>query len=207
MKTPHKPLLIALDADGVLLDYNKQFGRIWARHFGEEPVCVEPKAYHATNYWGLQAPSHDHPFWSDFDSDGWTNMPAMPGAVEACRRLVAAGHRLVCVTSMPSHRQAHRLGNLQAEGFPIHEVIATGSKTDKLANPKKEAIEELKPDWFVDDELRKLKGLSGVNCVLVDPIHPDSPNENQDDTYLAMRVTSLQEFADSLLGSQALSEG
>lgn len=194
-------LLIALDADGVLLDYNRQFGKVWGEHFGQAPVCVEPRAYHATTYWGVEAPGHDHPFWSAFDQGGWSTMPAMEGAVDACRRLVAAGHHLVCVTSMPTHREAERLANLQALGFPIERVIATGHCKDKTANPKKQAIEALGPDWFVDDELRKLKELSGVNCVLVDPVHPDSPNEGQDDSYLAMRVHDLAEFANRLLAA------
>ena len=194
-----QPLLIALDADGVLLNYNQAYGVQWAQHFGEEPVCVEPRAYHATTYWGLEAPEKGHAFWDAFDKSGWTSMPSMEGAVEACKRLVAAGHRLVCVTSMPAHRQADRLRNLQALGFPIEEVIATGSCGNRLDNPKKAAIEALKPDWFVDDELRKLKDLPGVNCVLVDPIHPDSPNEGQDDSFVTWRVHSLAEFADHLL--------
>ena len=198
--TSSAPLLIALDADGVLLDYNRQFGRVWERHFGQAPVCVEPKAYHATNYWGLTAPATGDGFWDTFDREGWTTMPAMPGAVEACRRLVAAGHRLVCVTSMPVHRQEQRLANLRAEGFPIERVIATGPCANKTANPKLEAIQALRPDWFVDDELRKLKDLPSVKCVLVDPGHPDSPNVGQDDAYLIWRVPTLQAFADRLLG-------
>lgn len=196
---PVESLLIALDADGVLLDYNRQFGKVWGDHFGQAPVCVEPRAYHATTYWGVQAPANDHPFWSAFDQGGWSSMPAMDGAVEACQRLVAAGHRLVCVTSMPTHREAERLANLKALGFPIERVIATGHCKDKTANPKKAAIEALGPDWFVDDELRKLKELLAVRCVLVDPEHPDSPNEGQDSSYLAMRVRNLAEFADRLL--------
>lgn len=58
----------------------------------------------------------------------------------------------------------------------------------------------LGPDWFVDDELRKFKGLPDVQCVLVDPEHPDSPNVGQADDYLIWRVPSLLAFADKLLG-------
>lgn len=196
-----KPLLIALDADGVLLDYNRAFGVVWARVQGQAPVCVEPRAYHAINYWGIPTPSDDHPFWDRFDAEGWQDMPAMGGAVEACQRLAAAGHRLVCVTSMPSHRQAERLANLQALGFPIDEVIATGRCEDRSRNPKQDAIEALAPDWFVDDELRKLKDLPGVRCVLVDPGHPDSPNTDQDDNFIQYRVADLRGFADRLLAA------
>ena len=194
-----RSLLIALDADGVLLDYNRQYGAVWARHFGQSPVCTDPRAYHAARYWGVNAPAKGHPFWDRFDAEGWQDMPAMPGAIEACQGLAAAGHRLVCVTSMPPHRQAHRQANLEALGFPIEQVVATGPVEDKTANPKRAAIEALRPDWFVDDELRKLKDLFGVRCVLVDPDHSDSPNQGQPDSYLSMRVADLAEFANRLL--------
>lgn len=193
------PLLIALDADGVLLDYNRQFGIVWERHFQEPLVCAEPRAYHARNYWGITPPDEGHAFWDFFDQGGWHDMPAMPGALEACHRLAGAGHTLVCVSSMPSHRQPERLTNLRALGFPIEEVIATGRTADRTANPKLAAIQALRPAWFVDDSLRKLRGLDGVQCVLVDPDHPDSPNTDQDQAFLAMRVGSLAEFADRFL--------
>ena len=158
-------LLIALDADGVLLNYNDMFGKVWNKATGATISCVEPRAYHATNYWGVEKPHKEHPFWDVFDKEGWNTMFAMEGAVEACQMLVNAGHKLVCVTSMPAHRQADRLANLKALGFPIDEVIATGHCEDRLRNPKKEAIERLGPDWFVDDELRKLKDLPQVTRV------------------------------------------
>jgi phosphoglycolate phosphatase-like HAD superfamily hydrolase len=197
--------LIALDADGVLLDYNRAFGMLWCDYFGCELEIVEPKAYHATNFWGVEPPDKGHEFWNYFDHHGWHAMPAMEGAVEACLALAREGHDLVCVTSMPTHRAGERLANLQALGFPIERVIATGSAADAGANPKKEAIEALCPDWFVDDELRKLKDLAPDICLaLVDPGHPDCPNAGQQRRHLAMTVPSLAEFAKALLNMPKL---
>lgn len=197
------PLLIAVDCDGVLLDYNRAFGGVWMRHFQVALTPAEPRAYHATAFWGVERPPKDHPFWAQFAAECWRHMPAIPGALEACRRLADAGHRLVCVTSMPQEHRADREANLRDLGFPLEAVVATGScdhdKT-KTHNPKLAAITQLAPDWMVDDELRKLKDLPGVRCVLVDPGHPDSPNVNQDDGYLALRVESLTGFAEALLG-------
>lgn len=191
--------LIAIDGDGPLLDYNKQFGLVWARHFGAELTIKEKRAYHATHYWGIDAPGPDDAFWSVFDQHGWGDMPAIEGAVDACHALVNAGHELVCVTSMPTHRGPDRARNLALHGFPIARVIATGHAKDRNANPKREAIETLGPDWFIDDELRKLKDLGGVKCVLVDPGHPDSPNLNQPCHFLEMTVGSMSEFAERFL--------
>lgn len=194
------PLLIAIDGDGVLLDYNRTFGALWERHFGVTLIAAEPRAYHATTFWGVPRLAKDHGFWNRFDEEGWRHMPAMPGALRACIRLKEAGCRLVCVTSMPTHQQANRLANLQDLGFPIEAVVATGGSGNKTENPKKAAIEALAPDWFVDDELRKLRGLVGVRCALIDPDHPDSPNRDQEAEFLSLRVASLAEFADALLG-------
>lgn len=192
--------VIALDADGVLLHYNKAYGSVWTEHFAEQLSVVDPTAYHATTYWGVSNPSKDHPFWELFTRKGWRNMEAMDGALEACRKLHEAGYRLVCVTSMPEDKRQDRFDNLIDLGFPIDEVIATGSKFGFKGNPKKEAIEALQPLYFVDDELRKLKDLPDtVHCVLVDPDHSDSPNVGQDDSYLTMRVSSLLDFAERLL--------
>lgn len=199
--------IIALDADGVLLNYNIAYGAIYMEHFGATLEVVDTTAYHATNYWGVRNPERGHPFWDIFAAKGWRNMQAMAGAREACELLHEAGYKLVCVTSMPSDKQADRLANLQELGFPIEEVVATGSRFGFAGNPKKEAIEALKPLYFVDDELRKLKDLpASVRCVLVDPQHPDSPNTGQEDGHLHMRVASLLEFAHQLLAIPTASE-
>lgn len=193
--------IAAVDADGVMLDYNHAFGERWMAHFGVTLVPREPRAYHATNYWGVTTPPREDLFWASFDATGWKTMRPLPGAVEACQRLRAAGFEVVCVSSMPAHRAADRLANLQALGFPIARLVATGSAKTEGANPKKEAIEALKPVWFVDDELRKLKDLEGVRLVLVDPGHPDTPNPPAAPRdHLAMVVPSLAAFVDRLLG-------
>lgn len=186
---------IGIDGDGVALDYNRQFGRIWERVFGEAPVACDPTAYHAARYWGVKPPERDHAFWTIFDQEGWHDMPAMPGAVEACLELARAGHEIICISSMPSHRGPARLANLQSLGFPISQMIATGSSGDPDANPKKDAIDRLALDWFVDDELRKLRDLPDVQCVLIDPGHSDCPNRGQDRNFLAMEVPTLAHFA------------
>lgn len=195
--------VIAIDGDGVLLNYNRTFGALWEAHFGVELEAVEPRAYHAVNFWGVEAPEKGHAFWDIFDAHGWSSMPPMPGALEACERLHAAGYELVCVTSMPEHRAEHRLQNLQSLGFPIDRVIATNRAPVRGANPKKEALEALLPSWFVDDELRKLKDLPAeISLVLVDPGHPDTPNPAElPRDHLSMEVHSLEEFAEKLLGS------
>lgn len=191
---------IGIDADGVLLDYNRAFGHQWHGYFGGEiPKVADKSAYHATRYWGIEAPNKAHPFWEHFDRLGWRTMPAMAGAVDACNALAGAGHELICITSMPAHRADVRLANLKMLTFPIARVVATGPASIEGANPKQAAIEKLGLDWMVDDELRKLKDLSSVKTVLVNPGHSDCPNTGQSKDYLSMEVETLSEFAERFL--------
>ena len=45
--------IIAIDADGVLLDYNLAYASAWERVFGERPVLKQPDAYWAMERWGV----------------------------------------------------------------------------------------------------------------------------------------------------------
>ena len=204
MKT--KSLLIALDADGVLLHYNLAYGKIWEKRFGEKLEIKEKDAYHATTFWGVKNPPYEDDFWKLFAKEGWTNMEPMPGALSACQKLKEAGHRLVCVTSMPPEKRQDRFDNLIALGFPIDDVIATGPAKVRGANPKKEAIDLLQPDIFVDDELRKLKDLSCVSVLVEPEICPDSPNTGEPDGFLSCRVENLLEFAEKLANGLIVSD-
>jgi phosphoglycolate phosphatase-like HAD superfamily hydrolase len=191
--------IIAIDGDGVLLNYNQAFGAVWNRQFNTVLTPHEPRAYHAHTFWNVTLPPHPHAFWDRFDAEGWSAMPAMEGAVDACHRLVAAGYQLVCVTSMPAHRAGDRQANLHLHGFPIHRVVATGSALPGTENPKLTALRALAPVWMVDDELRKLQDLDGIQLALIDPGHPDSPNGDRPRDHLAMVVPHLAAFADRLL--------
>jgi hypothetical protein len=202
MGTSSRPIIV-VDGDGVTLNYNLAFGIRWRAHFGLADLPVrEPRAYHAHHYWGITPPAKGHPFWDEFDRESWHTIPGMPRAQVACHRLHDAGYDLVCVTSIPAHREAARLQNFRSLDFPIERVIATGSSAlPGTLNPKKAVIDTLSASWVVDDELRKLIDLNGPSLVLVDPGHPDSPNGPEwSRDHLTMEVGSLDEFAERLLG-------
>lgn len=46
--------IIALDADGVLLDYNLAYAGAWARAFGAYPAQKDPLAYWAMDRWQVE---------------------------------------------------------------------------------------------------------------------------------------------------------
>ncbi|MEN9313786.1 MAG: hypothetical protein RIS35_179 [Pseudomonadota bacterium] len=172
-----KPLL-ALDADGVLLDLHAAVATAWERAFGVRPAERDPLAYWPMDRWGIAWPEGEEAarFRACFDEDLWSSLPALPGAIEACHRLHDAGHELVCVTALRPHLDAARLRNLRELGFPIERVIATGS-TEGERSPKADAIAALSPAAFVDDYLPYLRGLPAhVHAALVLRAPNGSPN-------------------------------
>lgn len=173
--------IVALDCDGVLLNYNAAYPKVWKKAFGEELLACKPGAYHASNEYGIElvAGTKREQFFSHFDDEAWSTMPAFPGALDASKALVKAGFTLVCVSSMPDQFAAARQRNLHALGFPIDLVIATGRI--KGSNPKLETLRKLKPVAFVDDLVHNFAGVDWpMHKALIDRGQSDSPNRDED---------------------------
>ena len=87
-----KPL-IALDADGVLLDFHLGYADAWRRAFGAAPAERDPLAYWPMDRWQvdrLDDAGRAH-FRRHFDETFWTSVPEIPGAMDACQRLPRQG--------------------------------------------------------------------------------------------------------------------
>jgi phosphoglycolate phosphatase-like HAD superfamily hydrolase len=171
--------LIALDADGVLLDFHLGYASAWRRAFGVVPGERDPLAYWPIDRWDverLEDAERRLRFRAAFDAEFWTTVPAIEGAIEACHRLHDAGHELICVSALDLEFEAARLRNLRDLGFPIERVIATGNAAGHRS-PKADAIESLRPVAFVDDYLPYLRGLpEHVHTALVLRGPNGSPN-------------------------------
>ena len=196
-----KPL-IALDADGVLLDFHLGYAMAWQRAFGHRPAERDPLAYWPMDRWHverLDAPGRER-FRAAFDDQFWATVPAIEGAVDACVRLRAAGFDLVCVSALDLAFEAARLRNLRSLGFPIERVIATGNAEGERS-PKADAIQRLRPVAFVDDYAAYMRGVPGdVHTALVLRAPNGSPNVGAD-LLLAKSVhPDLAGFADHWLG-------
>ena len=172
--------LLALDCDGVLLDYNAAFPGVWRAAFGTELKLAVPASYHASAAYGIEFRDDAHrvAFFAAFGEEAWSKMPALPGALEACMRLSKAGYELVCVTSMPVAFQAARVRNLLELGFPIETVFAVGRPgTD---NPKREVLNRLMPLAFVDDLAHNFRQVDpAVHKALVHGGEHDNPNSDE----------------------------
>ncbi|MDD0813380.1 HAD family hydrolase [Curvibacter sp. HBC28] len=189
--------LIALDADGVLLDFNLAYGRSWEKAFGVKPRLVNPNAYWAVDRWGvprLTGAALDR-LRATFDDEFWTTVPAIDGAIDACHTLCEAGYELVCVSALPSKFEAARLKNLQDLGFPIKRVIATDNDQASVS-PKAQVLDVLKPEAFVDDYLPYLKGVHpDIHSALILRDPHGSPNQGADLSLASSQHVNLAQFS------------
>jgi len=175
--------LIALDADGVLLDYHAAYRQAWAQAFGYLPKVRDPLAYYPMDRWDVRRVEGDdrEKFRGFFNEDYWASLPAISGAVSACEKLCAAGYDLVCVSAVRSEFQAARQRNLRDCGFPIERVIATSTKSAADISPKAEALGKLQPVAFVDDYLPYFRGIPAeIHAAIVLREPNGSPNTGED---------------------------
>ena len=172
-----KPI-IALDADGVLLDFNLAYAGAWARAFGTRPRERDPLAYWAIDRWEVERLQGERLdlLRHCFDESFWSSVPAIDGAVAACHALHDAGYELVCVSAVHACYTDARLRNLRELGFPIERVVATGA-TAGDRSPKADALAALRPHAFVDDYLPFFVGLPAtIHAALVHRSPNGTPN-------------------------------
>ena len=189
--------LIALDADGVLLDFHLGYASAWQRAFGFVPRERDPLAYWPIDRWQVERleAAQRAQFRAAFDEQFWTTVPAIDGAVEACHRLHDAGYELVCVSALEAEFQAARLRNLRELGFPIERVIATGNAAGERS-PKADAIQMLAPIAFVDDYAPYMRGVPAqVHTALVLRAPNGSPNVGADLSLAKSIHDDLADFA------------
>ena len=189
--------IIALDCDGVLLDYNRAFAKHWHKFTGIAPIEIDPQAYWHMNRWTIQRLSGERLMhWRAFmDHDFWSSIPAIPGALEACKRLQESGHDLVCVTALHSEFAAARERNLRDLGFPISKVYTTGN--ERGINPKRAVIHEIEPEAFVDDFLLYFDGIEPkIHTALILREANGSPNTGPALDAVSSKHPDLTSFAD-----------
>ena len=190
--------LIALDADGVLLDFHLGYAGAWQRAFGAAPAERDPLAYWPIDRWLVKRLDEDRRahFRSHFDAEFWSSVPAIEGALGACHRLHDAGFDLVCVSALDAEHETARLRNLRDHGFPIERVFATGN-ADGERSPKADAIAALAPDAFVDDYLPYFRGVPDVvHTALILRAPNGSPNSGPELALARSIHQDLPGFAD-----------
>lgn len=183
-------------------DYSAAYAIAWAKAFGEMPILRDPQAYWPIDRWTVERLSGDRldRFRAAFDAQFWSTIPAIGGAVEACHQLVDAGYRLVCISALDDAFVGARQSNLEMLGFPIADVIATGSQTEEVS-PKAAAVAKLQPLVFVDDYLPYHRGLpADVHKALILRAPGGSPNVGAELANVDSQHADLQAFTEWWLG-------
>ncbi len=197
--------VIAIDADGVLLDYHLGYASAWQRAFGAYPAERDPDAYRSTDRWDVErlTGARLEKFDSVFDEHFWSTIPAVRGALQACKDLANGGFDLVCVTALPPTHQAARVRNLRLHGFPIDSVYATDhTSTDR--SPKADTLKALRPLAFVDDYLPYFVGVdTTIHRALILRGKTGSPNTGDLLVHTDSRHGDLAEFAQWWLDQRA----
>jgi hypothetical protein len=194
---PTAPKVIAIDGDGVLLDYHDAYARAWERAFGETPALIDPCAYWPYERWGGERliGRRLERLRACIDEEFWSTMRPLPGALQACKDLVAAGYGLVCVSAIEPVFHAARWRNLRLCGFPIEGLIATAN-LESHESPKAKALRELKPVAFVDDYAPYLQGIgSDIHAALILRDQSNSPNTGEWLQLAHSTHANLPEFA------------
>jgi phosphoglycolate phosphatase-like HAD superfamily hydrolase len=195
----HKKPTIALDADGVLLDYHQAYRQVWQKAFGVLPELADPQAYFPYDRWKvpwLDSAERDH-LRACQDDEFWQTLPAMDGALQAAMALHAAGFELVCVSALPLQFESARLKNIRDLGFPIERVFATPVATSDAKSSrsvKADVLEQIRPMAFVDDFAPYLRGIpSSIHAALILRELNGSPNIGND---LALAHSKHEDLAD-----------
>lgn len=193
-----KKPLIALDGDGVLLDYNLAYAKAWESATGTYPLERDAKAYWPIDRWDVERLAGEplEKFRACFDVDFWSSIPPLGSAVAACQRLHEQGYELVCVTALQEDFADARLRNLRSHGFPIERVFATAHAPSERS-PKAGILNELKPVAFVDDYLPYLKGIDrSIHTALILREPNGSPNNGPGVELVNSTHLDLAEFVE-----------
>jgi phosphoglycolate phosphatase-like HAD superfamily hydrolase len=105
-----KPI-IALDGDGVLLDYSLAYAPLWEHAFGYRPAERDRDVRSPLDRWTVERLEGERlaVLQACMDEHFWSSMPPIARAVAACHRLYDAGFELVCVSALPLQFEAARL--------------------------------------------------------------------------------------------------
>jgi hypothetical protein len=197
--------IIALDGDGVLLNYHAAYQIAWKRAFGVLPEVKDPLGYSVLDRFAI--PRLDiagrEQLRAAMDHEFWATMPALEGAVEACHALVRAGYGLVCVSAVKDQFREARLQNIRSLGYPIEQVISTPNTGHGENSPKASILAQLKPVAFVDDYAPYLRGIpQDLHAALILREPNGSPNVGETLALADSTHANLAAFAQWWLSPQ-----
>lgn len=187
---------IVLDVDGVLLNFMKSFDET-AKSFLPRKVEFfkdeyKQDYYHLSKRIGGSEKEADEILEYMQDASVYERLLPLDGAKEAVKKIKEAGFKVYVVTAVPERAQEMRLINLKnALDFVPDEIHCVG-----MGKSKKEIIEKINPDVFIDDRIDYLASVPNVyHTVWCDQREAQSNLESQ----VSVHVHSLKEWVDSYM--------
>lgn len=166
--------IIALDCDGVLLDYIETYQKLYEEMFNVKITPANPRSFNVDKNLGIDWSGREDKqaeFYELFAEKGWKMMNPLPGAIDATKHMVDMGYEIIVVTSMPEEKALDRAMNLRNVGIPFKDVVACGSHSlaKDGVNLKEKHLKKIKPEYFADDLLSNFHNVSHMTkCVFID---------------------------------------
>lgn len=193
----NKVKTIALDVDGVLLDFTEACDKYVKKKLGRDPIkLVDGFNLSITSMqvrYGLSSNQEVLDLLDTMVADGfYKNIQPFEGVKEAVAKIKEKGYKIVVVTAIHDGAKEDRLENLlNALDLIPDEIYCVG-----MGKSKSQIIADLHPDIFIDDRMKYLRGGDKVfHCVWVD----QEESQDGDETLVNVHVKSLPEWTDRYL--------
>lgn len=143
---------IALDVDGVLLDFEKGFRNAIKIVTGKDLINTSNNYPLKQRYSNLSDNEHIA-VWQYLDKEGLANFPIYEGVDIAFNRLKETGYEIHLVTGIWESSKEMRLENLKKYNMIPHTIDCVGTGI----SDKDIALRKHNPFYFVDDRIQHLE--------------------------------------------------
>ena len=167
-------MLLALDVDGVILNFDAFYAKVAYEKFGEIATIKDKKAWNMNQRYGL-SDSQDKEVWRMINESSWTGLSMFDDTKQAVKIInqLQSKHgsdlEVIFVSYFNQKYFDGRFHDLQRScaGFSFaldkHQLIACGTSNKS----KLDFIKTKKIDWFVDDRVTNLYDVFPISKNLI----------------------------------------
>ena len=159
-------MLLALDVDGVILNFDSFYAKFAYEKFG---VTIQNKtAWNMNQRYGLSE-KQDKEIWHIINKSNWTKLPIFEDVKQAVKIInqlqSKSNFEVIFVSSFNQQYFDGRFHDLQCAGFNLdkHQLIACGTGNKS----KLDFIKTEKINWFVDDRITNLHDVASISENLI----------------------------------------
>lgn len=159
-------MLLALDVDGVILNFDDFYAKFAYEKFG---VTIQDKtAWNMNQRYGLSE-KQDKEIWQIINKSNWTKLPVFEDVQQAVKIInqlqSKSNFEVIFVSSFNQQYFDGRFHDLQCAGFNLykHQLIACGTGNKS----KLDFIKTEKINWFVDDRITNLHDVASISENLI----------------------------------------